>query len=127
MKKPVVLGIVFALLAVLLGAFGAHGLRERIDASQLLVFETGVRYQMYHALALLLVGIAPATHAAWKNTAGWFFVAGVVLFSGSLYLLSVRSLIGTESWKMFGAITPVGGLCFLLGWTAFLISFLKKK
>jgi len=104
-------GSLSALTAVALGAFGAHFLRARLTAEMLAVFETGVRYHMYHALALMatssVAGRWPVPPAMW---AGWFFVAGTVIFSGSLYLLSVT---GT---RWLGAITPLGGVLFLLGW-----------
>ncbi len=105
------LGAILAFLAVAAGAFGAHALRPRLAPDLLEVFETAARYQMYHALALLAVawaserwpGPAPAL-------AGWLFVAGIVVFSGSLYLLSLTG----QRW--LGAITPLGGLAFLAGW-----------
>jgi len=106
-------GALSAFLAVAAGAFGAHWLRARLSAELLAVFETAARYQMYHALALIAVAFAwsrwpaPAVRAA-----GWLFIAGTVLFSGSLYLLAVT---GT---RWLGAITPLGGLCFLAGWLA---------
>ena len=104
-------GSLSAFLAVAFGAFGAHALKARLDASLLAAFEVGVRYQMYHALALLAVAWACTR---WPGTAlvtgGWLFVAGTVLFSGSLYLLCLTG----ERW--LGAITPVGGLAFLGGW-----------
>lgn len=107
------LGALLAGLAVAAGAFGAHGLRGRLDAEMLAVFETGARYQMYHGLALLAVAWAaqrwPDGHAA---AAGWLFVAGIALFSGSLYVLSISGV------RSLGAITPLGGLCFLAGWAA---------
>lgn len=107
------LGCVFGLLAVAAGAFGAHALRARLPADLLAVFETGARYQMYHALALLAVAAAAArAPSAAANAAGWLFTAGIVLFSGSLYLLA---LTGT---RWLGAITPLGGVCFLAGWGA---------
>ena len=101
-------------LAVALGAFGAHGLRSRLAADALATFETGVRYQMYHALALLLVALIVAR---WSDSslpvlAGWLFVAGTVLFSGSLYLLSLAGL------RWMGAVAPLGGAAFILGWLA---------
>jgi uncharacterized membrane protein YgdD (TMEM256/DUF423 family) len=99
------------LVGVAAGAFGAHALRNRLTADLLAVFETAVRYQMYHALALLAVALAydrwGAAPLVWS---GWLFVAGTVIFSGSLYLLS---LTGARWW---GAVTPIGGACFLLGW-----------
>jgi uncharacterized membrane protein YgdD (TMEM256/DUF423 family) len=105
------LGSLSGLIAVAAGAFGAHTLRDRISAAQLTTFETGARYQMYHALALLV--------AAWATTrwpgplttaAGWFFVAGTLIFSGSLYALSLSGL------RWLGAITPLGGIAFIGGW-----------
>jgi uncharacterized membrane protein YgdD (TMEM256/DUF423 family) len=105
------LGALAAGLAVAAGAFGAHGLRARITPELLAVFETGARYQMYHALGLLGVGCAVGRWSGGgAGAAGWLFVAGMVLFSGSLYLLA----LGGPRW--LGAVTPVGGLCFLVGW-----------
>lgn len=107
----IALGALNAAIAVAAGAFGAHGLRERLDARALEIFETGARYQMYHALAMVLAGIlASSSLARGAHTAGWLFQAGIVLFSGSLYALA---LTGT---KGLGAITPIGGLAFLVGW-----------
>jgi len=100
-----------AMVAVALGAFGAHALRGRVGAEALATFEVGVRYHMYHALGLLAVAVARTRWPGGATTAaGWLFVAGIVLFSGSLYLVA----LGGPRW--FGAITPVGGLAFLLGW-----------
>jgi uncharacterized membrane protein YgdD (TMEM256/DUF423 family) len=105
------LGSVAAFLAVALGAFGAHGLRGRLSPDMLAVFETGVRYHMYHALALILVALVMGRFSGWLvSTAGWCFVAGIVLFSGSLYALAISGV------TMLGAITPLGGLAFLAGW-----------
>jgi uncharacterized membrane protein YgdD (TMEM256/DUF423 family) len=105
------LGAISAGLAVAAGAFGAHGLRARLAPDMLAVFETGVRYQMYHALALLAVAwVASRGPGGPAPLAGWLFVAGTVLFSGSLYVLAVT---GT---RWLGAVTPFGGLCFLAGW-----------
>ena len=99
------------LLAVAAGAFGAHGLQARIDAHALQVFETGARYHMYHALAIGLAAFAIRDAAEGPATAAaGFFLAGILLFSGSLYLLA---LTGT---KLLGIITPFGGVCFLIGW-----------
>ena len=113
-------GAVSAFIAVAAGAFGAHALRARLAPDLLAVFETGARYQMYHALALLAVAWA-ATR--WPGVpvraAGWLFIGGTLLFSGSLYLLA---LTGT---RWLGAITPLGGLLFLAGWAALAIGFAK--
>jgi uncharacterized membrane protein YgdD (TMEM256/DUF423 family) len=104
-------GAVAAFLAVTLGAFGAHGLRGRLSPEMLAVFETGVRYHMYHALALILVALVMGRMSGWLiQTAGWCFVAGIVLFSGSLYALALSGV------TILGAVTPIGGLAFLVGW-----------
>ena len=115
-------GAVAGFIAVAFGAFGAHALRGRLTPEMLAVFETGVRYQMYHALALLLVS-ALATRLAGSaavayRAAGWLFVAGIVLFSGSLYLLAVTGV------TVLGAITPIGGVAFLAGWAALVVAAL---
>ncbi|MCY0907040.1 MAG: DUF423 domain-containing protein [Sulfobacillus thermotolerans] len=106
------LGAVMALLGVALGAFGAHALRAKLDEKSLANYQTGVQYQMYHALGLLVTGLvsikAPdTTLLAW---AGWLFVVGIVLFSGSLYVLSIT---GRRKW---GMVTPFGGLAFIVAW-----------
>jgi uncharacterized membrane protein YgdD (TMEM256/DUF423 family) len=110
-KKYLLFGAVSAFIGVAAGAFGAHGLESRIPADLLAVYETGVRYELTHAMALLFVGLAterwPDAH--WAR-AGWMFVAGTVVFSGSLYLLALTGV------RWLGAVTPLGGLCFLLGW-----------
>jgi uncharacterized membrane protein YgdD (TMEM256/DUF423 family) len=105
------LGAVAAFLAVTLGAFGAHGLRGRLSPEMMAVFQTGVQYHMYHALAMILVSAMMGRMGGWLiHTAGWSFLAGIVLFSGSLYALSISGV------TMLGAITPIGGLAFLVGW-----------
>jgi uncharacterized membrane protein YgdD (TMEM256/DUF423 family) len=105
------LGALAGFLGVGLGAFGAHGLRGRLSPEMLAVFETGVRYQLYHALALILTSVIMARMAGWLIAmAGWCFAAGILLFSGSLYLLAVTGI------TVLGAITPVGGVAFLAGW-----------
>jgi uncharacterized membrane protein YgdD (TMEM256/DUF423 family) len=105
------LGSLSGFSGVALGAFGAHALKSNLDADLLAVFEVGVRYQMYHAFALLAVGWA---QTRWPgkilNAGGWLFVAGTVMFSGSLYVLSLTGL------RWLGAITPIGGLALLAGW-----------
>ena len=107
-RSPLIaLGALNAALAVAAGAFGAHGLRGRLDARALEIFETGARYHMYHALAMILAGLVVARGA---STAGWIFQAGIVVFSGSLYALALTDV------KILGAITPLGGLAFLVGW-----------
>ena len=101
-------GAVGMFLAVSLGAFAAHGLKARLTPEMLTVFETGVRYHVYHALALLALGAARG-----PEKAGWCFIAGIVVFSGSLYVLALTGE------KRLGMITPIGGLLFLAGWVLF--------
>jgi uncharacterized membrane protein YgdD (TMEM256/DUF423 family) len=108
-------------LAVALGAFGAHGLKTMLSPDLLDIFETGVRYQMYHALALLavalLAGRSESTMLGWS---GWLFVAGTVVFSGSLYILSLTGI------RWLGAITPIGGVCFLAGWALLFVHAIRE-
>ena len=120
-KQWIVLGCAFALSAVALGAFGAHALRNMLQAESLAIFETGVRYQMYHALGLLAVGaLAPHLTSPPVAVSGWLFTIGIVIFSGSLYALSWSGI------GILGAITPFGGVCLLAGWGALLISALRS-
>lgn len=114
-------------LAVVLGAFGAHGLKAKLDDYGLDIFQKGVEYQYFHVAALLAVGLLslkyPGTMLQWSAI---FFIAGITLFSGSLYLLATRSLLGIEAWSSFlGPITPLGGLCFIAGWILMGIHVLK--
>jgi len=108
----VTLGALSAALAVAAGAFGAHGLRGRLSPELMAVFDTAARYQMNHALGLLAVAWASRSLGSSAAAAGWLFVAGTVLFSGSLYLLA----LGGPRW--LGTVTPLGGLCFIAGWAA---------
>jgi len=114
------IGALSAGLAVVAGAFGAHGLRARLSPDMMAVFETAARYHMYHALGLLAVAVvAGRVTERGAVLAGWLFVAGTVLFSGSLYLLA----LGGPRW--LGAVTPLGGLCFIVGWLALAWSALR--
>ena len=108
-------------LGVALGAFGAHGLRARLAPDALATFETGVRYQMYHALALLAVAFVITRWAGstLPPLAGWLFVAGTVLFSGSLYLLALTGV------RWLGAVTPFGGVAFIAGWACLFVVALR--
>jgi uncharacterized membrane protein YgdD (TMEM256/DUF423 family) len=113
------IGAIAGFLGVAFGAFAAHGLRGRIAPDMLAVFETGARYQMYHALALLVIAVMRGrTPSNAITAAGWFFTAGIVLFSGSLYL------VATTGVARFGAITPIGGLALLGGWLALALAAL---
>lgn len=114
-------------LSVALGAFAAHSLKEAVSPDVLMIFETGVRYQFYHVFALLAVAILykefPVKAILW---AGKLFIAGIILFSGSLYLLTFLKGSGIENMNWVGAITPFGGLCFISGWISLLGGFSKK-
>jgi uncharacterized membrane protein YgdD (TMEM256/DUF423 family) len=112
-------GAILGLLAVALGAFGAHALEGRLTAEELATFETAVRYQMYHALALVAVAGLMKRRSPGTELAGGAFLVGILLFSGSLYLLVLTG----ESW--LGAVTPLGGLAYLAGWLALAWSFVK--
>jgi len=108
-------------LAVILGAFGAHALKERLTADMMQVYETGVKYHFYHALGLLLVGVLaiqmPSTLMNWSAIC---LIAGIVIFSGSLYVLAITGI------KWLGAITPIGGLSFIAGWVLLALAIWKK-
>lgn len=114
-------GAVFSLLAVVLGAFGSHGLRTRLEPRMLEIWETAVQYNFYHSLALIATGIVifVLKQGAPANWAGWFFIAGISLFSGSLYLYSITGI------KWLAMVTPFGGLCFIAGWVLFAIACFK--
>ena len=115
------------MLCVLIGAFGAHKLKVLLSDVMLNAFEKGVQYQFYHTLALLLVCILVKNFPELNlKPAAWFFIAGIVLFSGSLYLLALTSISG-HAWSWLGPITPVGGLCFIAGWFMMFLSALKIK
>jgi uncharacterized membrane protein YgdD (TMEM256/DUF423 family) len=131
-KKFISIGSVSAALAVGLGALGAHALKKKVvegilSADNLSAFETAVKYQMYHALALLLLA-ALSFHISskWLNRAGWCFAGGTILFSGSIYFLSLAPLTGS-SFRWLGPVTPLGGLLFICGWIFLLFSVLKNE
>ena len=120
MKILLIIGSLFAALSVLLGAFGAHGVKNRLSMEDLAIFETAVRYQMYHALGILLMGVV-SFYLTEKlvSIPAYFLILGIIIFSGSLFLLVFTNL------KWFGAITPIGGLCLIIGWLliAYIIYF----
>ena len=115
------LGSLLAGIAVAAGAFGAHALRARLSPADLATFETGARYQMYHALALLAVAWAVQQWpGALPRAAGWLFVAGIVVFSGSLYTLVLTG----QRW--LGAVTPLGGVAFIVGWGCLVVAAMRR-
>ena len=115
-------------LTVIFGAFAAHAIKSRVNAETLSIFETGVRYQMYHVFAIFLVGIIykefPIKFLIW---AGNLFLAGIILFSGSLYALTFFKANGNENMNWLGAVTPFGGTCFIVGWSLILLSLYQPK
>ncbi|HEX9307770.1 MAG TPA: DUF423 domain-containing protein, partial [Anaeromyxobacter sp.] len=113
------LGAISAGISVAAGAFGAHALRARLAPELLAVFETGARYEMYHALGLVAVAWTAARAPGPAGWAGWLFVAGTVLFSGSLYALALSGV------RAFGAVTPFGGVAFIAGWIALAIAAVR--
>lgn len=122
-----IIASVYGALAVILGAFGAHALKEKLDAYQLEIFNKGVQYQFYHVMALFAVVIlSTKIQSKSLDFAGWFFTVGILFFSGSLYLLATRSLTSLDSiTPILGPITPLGGLCFIIGWVLLAVSFSK--
>ena len=122
-------GALLLMLAVLFGAFGAHALMPRLDSSQLATWRTAVEYHFYHALGLLLVGLLPLKVG--RQVARWvatLLLMGIVLFSGSLYLLSAKDLLGIGNASAYlGPITPLGGFCFISGWAVLLVSAVRKN
>ena len=126
-KRFLAIGSLLAALAVVLGAFAAHALKTRLTADALAVFETGVRYQMYHAVAIIITGVLYKEYAT-KNIllAGRFFLLGIILFSGSLYLLTFIKAIDATNFLWIGAVTPLGGLFFIGGWLLLCKTFFTK-
>ena len=120
---------IFGGLGVGTGAFGAHGLESLTTDEKILhAFQTGVQYQLYHALALIGVAILyPHLPVTWIKWTGRFFIGGIILFSGSLYLLTFLKIQGSTAVKWVGPLTPLGGVLFLLGWCCLLVAALKKK
>jgi uncharacterized membrane protein YgdD (TMEM256/DUF423 family) len=116
------LGSINMALAVIIGAFGAHALKARLDETLTKVYHTGVEYHFYHALGLILIGIIAMNIPAniWLKSSGWMMFAGIILFSGSLYILSVFNL------RWLGMVTPFGGMLFILAWLSLCIAIFKQ-
>lgn len=125
-RNIVATGAFMMALTIAIGAFGAHGLKQIIDGPALVTFEVGVRYQMYHALAILILGFAPWISEKLKKIIFWLFIIGILFFSGSIYLLSLNSVLPFNAAKI-GFITPIGGLLFIIGWLRWGIGMLKLK
>lgn len=126
-KIHLILGTILAGLGVVLGAFGAHGLKQLVPPETVSSYQTGVQYQMYHAFALLFVGVlSERISNSLLSWAGVFFVLGIVLFSGSLYFLASLKAMNKVGVSGIGLITPIGGLMFVMGWVLLLVAIIKK-
>ncbi len=125
-KRIIISAAIFGILAVIFGAFGAHVLKKVIDESQLAIWHTAVQYHFYHTLGLLFL----STFARFKNNliniSSYFFVFGIIFFSGSLYLIALKDVLGINA-KFLGPITPFGGLLFIFGWLGLLLAAIKDK
>jgi uncharacterized membrane protein YgdD (TMEM256/DUF423 family) len=124
-KKILITASLFGAVAVVLGAFGAHGLKNLIPADALTIWAKGVEYQFYHTFALLF--LSQLKESKWTNMAYRFFSFGILFFSGSLYLLATRTITEISFVNFIGPITPIGGLLFIIGWVMLLLSALKTK
>lgn len=125
-KRILSTGAVFGFIAIILGAFGAHALKEVLDANQLASFETGVKYQMYHALFLLFLGNSNMVSEKAKKNIYFLILSGVILFSGSIYLLATKNISNID-FSIIGIITPIGGLLMIIGWIILFLNIIKKK
>jgi uncharacterized membrane protein YgdD (TMEM256/DUF423 family) len=124
-RNSMAAGAIFMVIAVAFGALGSHMLKQKLDATYLLTWETAVRYQAYHALALIIVGLIHSTRPVSKYIS-YLFVAGIILFSGSLYGLSLGSTQEPNMFRFLGPVTPLGGVCFIIGWVMLAWNILKR-
>lgn len=126
-KRIIVVASISGILAVMLGAFGAHTLKNQLSATEIQVWKTAVDYQFYHTLALVFLSTFSRFKRGLVNISSWFFTLGILLFSGSLYLLALKNLMNTPSLAILAPITPVGGVFFILGWISLLLAALKDR
>ena len=128
MEKYIRIAAFLALIAVVLGAFGAHALKAQLSETQLISYQVGIRYHFYHVLGILLLVLLQKQYPLVRlQPALMLMTIGILLFSGSIYLLSCRTLLGIESWSWLGPITPIGGMCFIVawGWVFYVFTTLK--
>lgn len=121
-----IFGAVYGALAVILGAFGAHALKKNLTAEALNSFETGVKYQMYHAIVLLVIGFYFSFSTRMEYSTAWLFIIGTLLFSGSIYMLSLQSVLNANV-RFLGPVTPLGGLLMIAGWVSLVIMFARQN
>lgn len=126
-KRIIIIASVFGFMAVGLGAFGAHGLKKLISSSDLEIWKTAVDYQFYHTFALLFVASCSRFKSRLINVSSWCFIIGIILFSGSLYLLATKDVLQLGSAAVIGPVTPIGGVFFLAGWLCLLIGTIKNR
>lgn len=126
-KRIILTAAILGILAVSLGAFGAHALKVRVSPEALGLWKTGVEYHFYHTLALLFLALVPAGDHRFVRISSYCMLAGIILFSGSLYLLALREVLGSGYGKFLGPVTPLGGLLFILGWFYMILAALKNK
>ncbi|MET0760494.1 MAG: DUF423 domain-containing protein [Flavobacterium sp.] len=125
-RKIISTAALLGMIAIVLGAFGAHALKKVLNLEELNTFETGVKYQMYHALFLLFIGTTNLISEKAKKTILYLVITGIIFFSGSIYLLATNSLTAFD-FKVIGFITPIGGLLLILAWFILFLNILKKK
>lgn len=125
-RKITGVAVVLGMAAIILGAFGAHALKKQLTVEELVTFETGVKYQLYHALFLLFLGMTTMVNEKSKKTIFQLVVLGVIFFSGSIYLLATKTITGID-FKPLGMITPIGGALLILGWAVLLWNIFKDK
>lgn len=127
-KTFLIVAALLGALTVALGAFGSHGLKDKVNEYTLGIFETAVRYQFYHVFALLAAGMLFQFYGSnWMIWSGRLFITGIILFCGSLYALTFFLANGNENMKWLGAITPFGGMCFIAGWMCMVVSIIVSK
>jgi uncharacterized membrane protein YgdD (TMEM256/DUF423 family) len=125
-KKIIKTASFLGMLAIILGAFGAHELKKALNIEQLATFETGVKYQMYHALFLLFIGLTEKIDESTKNKIFYATIFGVIMFSGSIYLLATKNITNLD-FSIFGIVTPIGGLFLIAAWFLLFYKFMVKK
>jgi uncharacterized membrane protein YgdD (TMEM256/DUF423 family) len=125
-KKVILIAVCFIVIAIILGAFGAHGLKEHVTSEKLASFETGIKYQMYHGLALLIFGLNAEKITFSLRIITGFITLGTLLFSVSIYFLTIQEILGL-SLKFLGPITPIGGALLIIGWVIFLVKIIRLR
>ena len=126
-KRIIITASLFGIMAVILGAFGSHGLKDRVAPDELKTWETAVNYQFYHVFALLFLSTFSRFKSRLINISSWCFAFGIILFSGSLYILAAKNILHINQTSFIGPITPVGGLLFIIGWICLLLATIKNK